>query len=70
MKRRFDATNENVKEMRGALSSIGRKVDVYAISVNHLEIQLNRFSTIVNPYQSLTIPSNTIKNQKIMGIAW
>uniref|UniRef100_M1DLX3 Integrase core domain containing protein n=1 Tax=Solanum tuberosum TaxID=4113 RepID=M1DLX3_SOLTU len=31
MMRRFDATDENVKEMRNDLSSIGQKVDVHAV---------------------------------------
>jgi len=35
--RRFDATDENVKEMRNDLSCIGQKVDSHAVSIKHLE---------------------------------
>jgi len=37
MMRRFDATDENVKEMRSDLSGIGQKVDAHAVSIKHLE---------------------------------
>ena len=37
MMRRFDATDENVKEMRNDLSGIGQKVDAHAVSIKHLE---------------------------------
>ncbi|XP_049394624.1 uncharacterized protein LOC125858885 [Solanum stenotomum] len=37
--KRFDATNENVKEMRNDLSGIGQKVDAHAVSIKQLEQQ-------------------------------
>ena len=40
MMRRFDATDENVKEMRSDLSGIGQKVDAHAVSIKHLEQQM------------------------------
>uniref|UniRef100_M1DZZ3 Integrase core domain containing protein n=1 Tax=Solanum tuberosum TaxID=4113 RepID=M1DZZ3_SOLTU len=60
MMRRFDATDENVKEMRNDLSSIGQKVDAHAVSIKHLEQQMTQLSTTVNPRQPDTVPSNTI----------
>lgn len=41
MIRRLDATNENIKEIRSELYGIGKKVDAYAVSIEHLEIQMN-----------------------------
>lgn len=38
MMRRFDANDENVKEIRGDLANIGKKVDAHAISIKHLEL--------------------------------
>ena len=37
MMRRFDTTDENVKEMRNDLSGIRQKVDAHAMSIKHLE---------------------------------
>ena len=37
MMRRFDATDENVKDMRNDLSGISQKVDAHAVSIKHLE---------------------------------
>uniref|UniRef100_M1DVL0 Integrase core domain containing protein n=1 Tax=Solanum tuberosum TaxID=4113 RepID=M1DVL0_SOLTU len=65
MMRRFDATDENVKEMRNDLSGIGQKVDAHAVSIKHLKQQMTQLSTIVNPRQPGTLPSNTIQNPKI-----
>ncbi|KAK4731656.1 hypothetical protein R3W88_024644 [Solanum pinnatisectum] len=67
MMRRFEAIDENVKEMRNDLSSIGQKVDAYVVSNNHLEQQMTQLSTIVNPRQPGTLPSNTIQNPKNDG---
>lgn len=65
MLRRFDASNENVKEMQNNLSSIGLKVDAYALSIKHLEQHMIHLSTTVNLHLHSTLPSNTIQNQKI-----
>ena len=67
MMRRFDATDENVKEMRNALFGIGQKVDAHAVSIKHLEQQMTQLSTTVNPRQPGTLPSNTIQNPKNDG---
>ena len=67
MMRRFDATNENVKEMRNDLSGIGQKVDAHAVSIKNLEQQMTQLSTTVNPRQPGTLPSNTIQNPKNDG---
>uniref|UniRef100_M1DCC5 Integrase core domain containing protein n=1 Tax=Solanum tuberosum TaxID=4113 RepID=M1DCC5_SOLTU len=63
MMRWFDATNENVKEMRNDLSGIGQKVDAHAVSIKHLEQQMTQLSTTVNPRQPGTLTSNTIQNE-------
>ncbi|KAH0767894.1 hypothetical protein KY285_003765 [Solanum tuberosum] len=67
MMRRFDATDENVKDMRNDLSGIGQKVDAHAVSIKHLEQQMTQLSTTVNPCQPGTLPSNTIQNPKNDG---
>lgn len=36
--RRFEATVENVKEMRSGLSGIRQKVDAYVVSIKHPEL--------------------------------
>ena len=38
--RMFESTDENVKEMRSDLSSIGDKVDAHAVSIKHLDQQM------------------------------
>uniref|UniRef100_M1DQ98 Integrase core domain containing protein n=1 Tax=Solanum tuberosum TaxID=4113 RepID=M1DQ98_SOLTU len=65
MMKKFDATDENVKEMRNDLSGIGQKVDAHSVSIKHL--QQTQLSTIVNPRQSGTLPNNTIQNPKNDG---
>ena len=49
MIRRFCASDENVKEMRGYLDNIRKKVDANVVSINHLELQMVQLSTTVNP---------------------
>lgn len=39
LRRSFDATDENVKEMRNNLSCIEQKEDVYEFSIKHLELK-------------------------------
>ncbi|XP_015078368.1 uncharacterized protein LOC107022202 [Solanum pennellii] len=65
--RRFEETNENVKDMRSDLSGIRQKVDAHVVSINHLELQMTQLSTIVNPRQPGTLSSNTIQNPKNDG---
>ncbi|XP_049394506.1 uncharacterized protein LOC125858735 [Solanum stenotomum] len=65
--RRFDATNENVKEMRNELSEISQKVDAHVVSIKQLEQQFSQLSATVNTRQPGTLPSNTIQNLKNDG---
>ncbi|KAK4706928.1 hypothetical protein R3W88_033512 [Solanum pinnatisectum] len=67
MMKRFDATDENVKETQNDLSGIGQKVDAHAVSIKHLQQQMTQLSTTVYPRQPGTHPSNTIQNQKNYG---
>ena len=60
MRRRFDTTDENVKEKRGELSGIGQKVDAHKVLIKHLELQMNRLSTIVNLRKTGNRPSKII----------
>ncbi|XP_049369487.1 uncharacterized protein LOC125834381 [Solanum verrucosum] len=62
MMKRFDATDENVKEMRTELFGIGQKVDAYAVSIKQLEQQFSQLSATVNPRQPGTLPINTVQN--------
>ncbi|XP_049378266.1 uncharacterized protein LOC125843073 [Solanum stenotomum] len=64
MMRRFDATDENVKEMRNDLSCIGQKVDAHVVSIKQLEQQFSELSATVNTCQLGTLPSNTYQNPK------
>ena len=67
MIRRFDASDENVKEMKGDLANIGKKVYAHVVLIKHLELQMAQLSTIVNPRQPGTLPRNTIQNPKNDG---
>ena len=60
MMRRFDASDEHIKELRGDLANVGQKFDAHAFSIKHLDLQMAQLSTTVNPRQSGTLPSNTI----------
>ena len=67
MMRRFDVSDEHIKELRGDLASIGKKVDTRAISIKQIELQMDQLSATVNTRQSGTLPSNTIQNSKNDG---
>jgi len=67
MMRRFDASDEHDKELRGDLANIGQKVDAHAISIKHLDLQMAQLSCTVNPRQPGTLPSNTVQNSKNDG---
>ena len=62
--RRFDASDERIKELRCDLASIGKKVDTHAISIEQIELIMAQLSATVNTLQPGTLPSNTIKNPK------
>ena len=68
MMRRFDASDEHIKELRCDLASIGKKVDTHAISIEQLELKLAQLSATVNTLQPGTLPSNTVKIRKMMTI--
>ena len=40
MMRRFDASDEHIKELRCDLASIGKKVDTHSISIKQIEFQV------------------------------
>ena len=65
--RRFDASDENTKELRSDLAGIGQKVDTHAISIKQLELQMTQLSAIVNTRQPGTLPRNTVQNLKNDG---
>ena len=67
MMRRFDARDEQNKELRNYLAGIGQKVDTHAISIKQLELQLAQLSATVNTRQPGTLPSNTVQNPKNDG---
>ena len=60
MMRRFDASDEHTKNLKGDLDNIGQKVDAHAIPIKHLELQMAQLSCTMNPRQSGTLPSNTV----------
>ena len=64
MMRRFDTNDEHIKELRGDLASIGKKVDTHAISIKQIELQMAQLSATVNTWQPGTLPSNTVQNPK------
>ena len=43
MMRRFDASDENTKELRSDLASIGQIVNAHAMSIKHLELRMSQF---------------------------
>ena len=60
MMRRFDASDEHIKELRGDLASIGKKVDTHAISIKQIELQMAQLSATMNTRQPGTLPSDTV----------
>ena len=47
MMRRFDASDEHIKELSGDLAIIGQKVDTHAISIKKIELQMAQISATV-----------------------
>ena len=64
MMRRFDASDEHIKELRSDLAGIGQKVDTHAISIKQIELQMAQLSATVNARQPGTLPSNSVQNPK------
>ena len=64
MMRRFDASDDHIKELSCDLASIGQKDDTHAISIKHIELQMAQLSATVNTWKPGTLPSNTVQNLK------
>ena len=64
MMRRFNVSDEHIKELRCDLASIGQKFDTHAISIKKIELQIAQLSASVNTRQPGTLPSNTVQNPK------
>ena len=64
MMRMFDVSDDHIKELRSDIASIREKVDADAILIKHLELQMAKLSSIVNPREAGTLPSNTVQNLK------
>ena len=67
MMRRFDASYEHAKELRGDLDKICQTVDAHAISIKHLELQMAHFSSTLNSRQPAILPINIVQNPKNDG---
>ena len=67
MRRRFNASKDHAKELRGHLANIAQKVNAHAVSIKHIELQIAHLSTTVNPRQPGILPSNIIENPKNDG---
>ena len=67
MMRRFNASNENIKELRSDLAGIGQKVDTHAISIKQIKLQIAQLSGTVNTWKPSTLPRNTVQNTKNDG---
>ena len=62
MMRRFDASDEHIKDLRSDLAGIGKKVNTHAIAIKQIELQMAQLSATVNTQQPGTFPSNTVHN--------
>ena len=67
--RRFDASDEHAKELRGDLAYIEQKVYAHAISIKDLEFQIAQLSSTMNPRKPDTFTSSSIQNPKLIVIA-
>ena len=64
MIRRFDTSDEHIKELRSDLAGIGKNVDTHAISIKQIKLQLAQLSATMNTQQPGTLSSNTLRNPK------
>ena len=62
--RRFDASDEHIKQLGSDLAGIWQKVDTHAISIKQIELQMAQLSATMNTRQPGTLPSNTLQNLK------
>ena len=70
MRRRFDASDEHIKELRCDLASIGQKVDTHAMSIKQIELQVAQLSATVNTRQRALFLATLSKIQKMMDTVW
>ena len=64
MMRRFDTSEEHIKELRCDLASIEKKVDTHAILIKQIKLQVAQLCATVNTRQPGTLPSNNVQNPK------
>ena len=70
MMRRFDASDEHIKELRCDLAGIGQKGDTHAISIKQIELQMAQLSASMNTRKPFTLHSNSVQNPKMMRTVW
>ena len=58
--KKFDSNEDNLKEIRGDISSMNQKVESHATSIKLIEQQIGQISAYLNPRQKGTLPSNTV----------
>ena len=51
IRRRFNASDEHIKELRSDLAGIGQKVDTHAITIKQIELEMAQLSATVNTRQ-------------------
>ena len=70
MMRRFDVSDEHIKELRGDLASIGKKVDTHAISIKQIELQVAQLSATVTTGNRSLFLATLSKIQRMMRTVW
>ena len=60
MMRRFDTSDDHIKDLRCDLAGIGQKVDTHAISIKQIELKIDQLSATVNTRQPGTLPTKTV----------
>ena len=64
--RRFDTSDEHIKELRCDLASIGQKVDTHAMSIKQIELQVAQLSATVNTRQRALFLATLSMIQRMM----
>ena len=70
MMRRFDASDEHIKELRCDLEGIGKKLVTHAISIKQIELQIAQLSATGKHGNRALFLATLSKIQKIMHIVW
>ena len=71
MMRRFDASDEHIKELKCDLAGIVQKVDTHAISIKQIELQMAQLSPTVNTHRNRALFLATLsKIQRMMHTVW